>query len=363
MNSPNKKFARQERLEILLAMTVAALMRKKIEASENAEQNIVNAAEILTNLSALQDEDMATMREKIGYYDALTDEEKRLWQTRILNKISNRSLRLDADVHHTQIAEVLAAEPDYLSDYIMQRLPPDITLEIAADLQLENFVLTPLKNINSELESLLRRRFLNNFVNREDLYELKPLAMLNREDVLDLVQRLGRIEMAFVCRSVKDVENLAPFLRRFEPEDSQAILELMADLRTVEQVRLDKAEQLIKQAWAAEKHPTLIIQSVGLNKLAAALCGSDEITVRYTLQKMPVVLAVKVSDKIARWRERDFDTEVYQSEVETVSARILLDKMTQPEPENDSPAESGEKIAENLLPAAETSVSSETVEV
>lgn len=328
----SRELINQERLEVLLAMTIASLGQQRNE-KVTAEATPANLAEqILSKLSALNSDDLAAVREKIGYHDALTDEEKHLWQARTLGQISNRNARLDADVHHTQIAEVLTSEPSYISDYIMQRLPPNISLEIATDLHLENFELAPLKNVNADLESLLRRRFLSNFVSREDLYELKPLAMLSGEDLLDLVQRLGRIEMAFVCRSVKDVENLAPFLRRFEPEDSQAILELMADLRTVEQTRLDKAESLIKEAWAAEKHPTLIIQSVGLTKLAAALCQSEEMSVRYTLQKMPVVLAVKVLDKIARWRERELDSSVYQSEVETVSARILLDKMPQIQP-------------------------------
>jgi hypothetical protein len=349
MNTTAMQSDNQDRLDVLLAMAIAFNQQKK---ESNAEQDSI-LSEVLSDLSALNEKDLSAAREKLGYYDALTDEEKRLWQARIIGQIANHH-RLDKDVHHTQVAKVLSVEPDYVADYIIQRLSPEMAVEVAADLERSSFQPALLNSVHTDLESLLRRRFLSNFVGREDLYEVKPLAMLSGEDVLDLVQRLGRSEMAFVCRGVKDVESLAPFLRRFEPEDSQAILELMADLRTVEKKRLDKAEVLIKQAWVAEKHPTLVIQSVGLTKLAAALCDSDELTVRYTLQKMPVILAQKVKEKIEQWRKKADNTEIYQNEVETTAARILLDKLprnsVQDEPQTEDANENAptESVNESL---------------
>ena len=109
--------------------------------------------------------------------------------------------------------------------------------------------------------------------------------------------------------------------------DSQAILEQMANLRTVEKKRLDKAEALIKDVWAYEKDPALIVQLIGLTKLSAALSVSDEMSTRYLTQKLPINLAAKIYENIQSIAHEQSDCEMYQNEAETLAARILLEKI------------------------------------
>ena len=323
MSLPAAQTANQNRLEVLLAMAIAFNHSKKNEEVEEKPFS----EQIIAILSALGDPDLTAVREKLEAYDALTDEEKRLWQARIIGRVKNRSLTLDKDVHYTQIAECLRGEPEYLGNFILQRLSPEIAENVALILDKKPVAEGQTKNINPALENLVRRRFLSNFVARENLFEVKPLSLIAGGDFLEYIQRLGQDEIAIVCRGVKDVESLAPFLRRFDPADSQAILEQMATLRTVEKKRLEKAETLAKNAWANEKDPALIVQLIGLEKLAAALSGFDPLTARYIIQKLPANLAAKINANIQTTARNEEDIEMYGNEAETLAARILLEKM------------------------------------
>ncbi len=323
MSLPAAQIVNQNRLEVLLAMAIAFNHSKNSE--EIADKPF--SEQIIATLSALGDNDLSAVREKLEYYDALTDEEKRLWQARIISRVKNRSLTLDKDVHYTQIAEFLRSEPDYIGDFILQRLSPEISENVALILERKLGTNGQAKNVDPGVENLVRRRFISNFVSRENLFEVKPLSLIAGGDFLEYIQRLGQDEIAIVCRGVKDVENLAPFLRRFDPADSQAILEQMATLRTVEKKRLEKAETLAKNAWANEKDPALIVQLIGLEKLAAALSGFDTMTARYIIQKLPANLAAKINDNIQTTERSLEDVEMYGNEAETLAARILLEKM------------------------------------
>jgi hypothetical protein len=323
MSSPASQIANQDRLEVLLAMAIAYNQSKAVEETENEQLS----EQIIGILSALSDHDLQAAREKLKYYEALTTEEKRVWQARVLSRVKNRNLTLDKDVHYTQIAQFIHSEPEYIGNFILQRLSPEIADNVAVILERKLESIGQPKSVNSNLENLVRRRFLSNFVARENLFEVKPLSLIAGSDFLEFIQRLGQDEIAIVCRGVKDVESLAPFLRRFDPADSQAILEQMANLRTIEKKRLEKAESLVKNAWAHEKDPALIVQLIGLEKLAAALSGFDPLTARYLIQKLPLNLATKISDNIQTTERSQSDIEMYGNEAETLAARILLEKM------------------------------------
>lgn len=319
------QIANQDRLEVLLAMAVALYQTKNPEFSES-ESVQEPIAEMLSALSA---DDLRAAREKLEYYDALTAEEKRLWQARVLNRVKNRKLTIDKDVHYTQIADFLSSEPNYIGDFILHKLSPEMAANVALILDRKLIPNDASKNIDANLENLVRRRFLSNFAARENLFEMKPLLLIASGDLLEFIQRLGQNEIAFVCRGVKEVESLAPFLRRFDPLDSQAILEQMASLRSVKKMRVDKAESLVKQVWANEKDPALIVQLIGLVKLAAALSGLDKTSARYLTQKLPINLAVKINQNLRMIDYDQSDFEIYENEAETLASRILLEKMEQ----------------------------------
>ncbi|MBC7796463.1 MAG: hypothetical protein H7Z37_06300 [Pyrinomonadaceae bacterium] len=336
MHIQQKHAPDKERLEILLAITIAFNKRKAHLAT--SDDDFTNSKdELMLILSALNESDLAAITEKIEFYESLETEERQLWQARVLNRIHKNYERLDKDVHFTHIAEVLRDEPKYLQTYILQHLTQELTFDISSVLDLKIDV-EKSKNqvsIGANLKELVRRNFLSRFVSREDLPKIKPLALLSGNELLYLLQQLGRNEIAFVCRGIKEIENLAPFLRQFETADAQAIVAQMSNLRSIEKIRVDIAELLVKEAWQTESDQTLVVQLIGLYKLAAALVSVDTMNLRYTTQKMPVNLAAKLAKRLEFIAEKPLDSdvvtdeinEINASEVETVAAQILLERV------------------------------------
>ena len=323
-------------MEILLAMALtfnrqpeAELSTGDIEPNEPNETEPAAASileQVSSVLSALNDADLTEIREKIGLYENLDEAEKRQWQARVLSRVNNQNLRLDKDVHYTQVAEVLRPEPNYICGFILGNLSEEMRQNIVSNLDFPARGFETKAFVNNNLEQLLRRRFLTRFVTREELSELKPLAMLSGSDILKMLQQLGRSEIALVCRGIKEIENLAPFLRQFPAQDAQIIVEEMVKLRSVERRRIDKAETLVHEAWQSETDSTLVVQQIGLRKLAAAFAFSDDCEIRFTLQKLPFNLSEKLRKMLADdVNEPDF-VRAAEAEVEAVAARILLEK-------------------------------------
>lgn len=334
MQSSSEQAAAQERLEILLAMALTFNRQPETDSAANSESTAAATSileQVSAVLSALNDADLTEIRAKVGFYENLDETEKRQWQARVLSRVNNQNLRLDKDVHYTQVAEVLRSEPDYICGFILGNLSEEMRQNIIVSLDFPAHGFAAKAFVNHNLEQLLRRRFLTSFVTREDLSELKPLAMLSGGDILKLLQQIGRSEIALVCRGIKEVENLAPFLRQFPAPDAKIIVEEMIKLRSVERRRIDKAETLVHEAWQTETDSTLVVQQIGLRKLAAAFAFADDSEIRFTLQKLPLNLSKKLQKMFADdVNEPDF-VRAAEAEVETTAARILLEK-TAPAP-------------------------------
>jgi hypothetical protein len=341
---PNAPIQNKERLETLLFLTIAHAEKTRLSnAYENdrpnqivpAPSSIKAAFRLLS--SALTEEDYRALKKHAAEFEKLSDEEKSVLQSRALNRITARSSFLDKDVHFTQIVEVLRREPEYLQKFILRHLPPEMSIEVAPSLEIETFQTESApENISQNLQHLVRRKFLANFVARESLYEQKPLTFLTGENLLRLLQTLGQHEIALVCRGIAEIENLAPFLRRFGDFDAQFIVQEMANLGATEPRRIEQAEDLVKEAWQSEPSPALVTQFIGTLKLAAALAAlSDAMQIRYTTQKLPFNIAAKLENRLQFLNEKIGEQDVesleliglYEAEVETTAARILLEQV------------------------------------
>jgi hypothetical protein len=334
----------QERFDVLLAMGIA-FSKRASDVTNNSDETANDSKKetisesISQVFESLETENLASLRKKIEEYEALSPEEKKHWQSRILKRIKTSGARLDKDVHYTQIAEVLKGEPIYIRNFILKHLPGAMVASVNSvfDSKSSNNQTEPARGVavHPNIEALLRQRFLSNFVVQEDLSEVKPLSLLSGKNLLLLLQQLGRDEIAIVCRGIKDIENLASFLRMFDPVDAQAIVERVATLRTIEKKRINKAESLVKEIWQSEINPSAIVQIIGIHKLAAALACKNDLSVRYTMQKLAVDLALKLHERVDEVCEKIQNSdvlekelaEIFASEVETAAARLLLDQM------------------------------------
>lgn len=341
----NQKIS-QERFDVLLVMGIAFSKRELDVANNSAEgakdfRDETISEKISQIFETLETENLASLQKKIQEYEALTVEEKKQWQVRILKRIKTSGARLDKDVHYTQIAEVLKREPVYIRKFVLKHLPGAMVASVNSVFESENqnneeqSARSNGAAVHPNIENLLRQRFLSNFVVQEDLSEVKPLALLSGKNLLSLLQQLGRDEIAIVCRGIKDIENLASFLRMFDPVDAQAIVERVATLRTIEKKRIDKAESLVKEVWQSEIDPSLVVQLIGIHKLSGALACKNDLSVRYTTQKLAVDIAQKLHNRFesicqkiqnSNLLEKEL-AEIFASEVETAAARLLLDQM------------------------------------
>jgi hypothetical protein len=218
-------------------------------------------------------------------------------RTELLTRLKNRWGRLDENVHSAQIVAKLNDEPE----------------------RLRQIALGMREARNRYLTESLRRRFLADFVAAEDLTEIDETSDLTSAEIEVLIRKLGQKEIAVVCCGVGEVESLAPFLRRFPPADSQAILEEMARLEKIEKRRLIAAEKFVKNAWTTADDANLIVQIVGLQKLSAAL--PNETARRFAAQK----LAPEISEQMPLQIEIDnFAAEIYRAETRRLISEIRL---------------------------------------
>jgi hypothetical protein len=340
--------AGQERIETLLALGIAfgaKLKSATTEAESNEQLEPFNSNKILGFFSSLPESDRNLIAEKLRLFESLTEEEREIWETNALGRVVRKSTWLDKDVHYTQIAEVLRHEPEIVQHIVLEHLPETLVESVATSLGILHLLpehdateLThqtgPLPVVQDTPEEtvldVIRQSFLSSFVSRHELFYARPLEHLSGTDLLRLIQTLGIREVAIACRAIGDIESLAPFLRRFEANEAQAIVEEMSNLKTLEKTRVEKAELLLQETWSPVIGSTAILDKIGLFKLSQVLAASEPKMRRYTTQKLPVTIENKICDIIGQTQHILPETEwskLCESEVETIAAQIMLDNL------------------------------------
>jgi hypothetical protein len=334
----------EERLEILLALALAFSEKDNL-VSGNLESN---SFEIKTEticemsktiLNSLPNDDFNKIINKLNFYKSWNLNEQNSWKFRILQRMQDRSFWLDKFIHHTHLSKVLQSEPLYIQLFILNHLPADISHPVAVSLgilpQLQE-VTKPTKtkkNTKSnglpseELKTIVREKFLSNFIAFEDIFAPKPLDYLSGDEILNVIYQLGVNEIAFACCGINEIENLATFLRRFSEYTSQLIVNKLAKFNKIENDRISLAEAMIQEWWEkANNNTSALVGLIGFHKLARAMTLANSQEVTYLKQKLTVDLAEQFDDEfrsVQNKLDESFETEKPLTEI----AKVELDEI------------------------------------
>ena len=204
--------------------------------------------------------------------------------------------RFDERVHTSHVAEHLRGEPPRVRELVLSYLPERVAEEVWAQLGARRQAHAgESTEIAPEVIAVVRREFLSRFEPPPEA--ARPLDLLSGAGLARLVRVLGVRETAHACRGIEAVEAVASFLRRFEPEDFQAIRAHLYSPAEVSLARVLFAEEVVRDTLPARAEPAAMLDLVGLRMLANSFGReADSPRLRYAEQELPAEAARLLSE-------------------------------------------------------------------
>ena len=287
-----KTISQAEKNDILLALALA--FEKTFSNAETSEPAKTASELVERSFSAVGKEEFEALKSRAEIIDGLTKENRDAWQEIRLEKIRGRgrSHRLDENINPSHIVEVLNHEPRTIQILILKNLSSDLSRRIALYLGLD-FVPDdkPSKNgnqISEEIFSLVRQKFLSNFIALEEIYEPDELDKFTFNELENFIRHLGLREIAIACRGINSKETLAAFLNRFDEEDAREIAHYITELDKIRPFWVAQADTLVRKSWSADLPPAKVIKKIGFKLLATAFIMRDEMKCEYARQKLSI---------------------------------------------------------------------------
>lgn len=289
--------SQSERLDVLLVLALA-FERNREKSAERTTRRLVS-----DSFAALSREDLEILRLRADSFENLSAEEQKIWQAGWLDKIRRRgrTARLDEQINAAQVTEVLRFETKTARELIFRYLPPDIGVQVAAELGLKfdfsaafDSSKTARKPVDDKIIRLVRRKFLSNFVALEDIYEPTAADRLSGGELAAFVRQLGARETAIACRGISSKESLAVFLAGFNESDAREIAAYITELEKIKLFWVAEADKLVRRTLEMNFAPDDFLPNLGLQLLAAGFVGRERTAREYAAQKMP-------PDKAEQW--------------------------------------------------------------
>lgn len=274
-------------------------------------------------LQGLSKADRDACDARLAWHGALPAVEQARWLRHTLSRIGdNRHPQLDAQIDASHVLAVLRREPPRVQKLICAHLAPPLAEALAAQLSIAS--VTATHEPSSAVMNVVRDAFLRKFVSLRDLNAPTQLDALSRAELARTLRLLGVRETAFACRSIPAVETVAAFVRRFEPADARAILAHITMLTDALPARISFAERSLARMIEHEEDSTALLDRTGLYVLAAALAARDDVSARYTEQKLPLEGALELQALIDECRQ-SMSPEILRergAEVEAMAAEV-----------------------------------------
>lgn len=283
--------SKDERLDILLVLALAFEKKLGAAVGRTAERKVQHVAEKV--FAMLNGEDLKTLKSRAAFLDQFSDEKRTLWQGVWLDRIRRcrRPIRLDENVDPTQIVDTLAKEPSSIQGLILKNLPAELRRQIVPFLDAsfitgDNSSVHRDSSVSEDLTAVVRQQFLSNFLSLENIYNPTALDRLSAVHLERFIHDLGVRELAIACRGISSKEALAALLSRFREEDVKEIAEFIVELERVTPFWVFQADELVRKTWQPELEPEKLPGQLGLKLLGIAFIGRDEISKKYTAQKL-----------------------------------------------------------------------------
>lgn len=253
-----------------------------------------NVSDPLAPLSALPGATRQAVARRADWFAKLPAQNQHAWVAHMLARARGTVPRFDERVHPSHVTEELRGEPPRVRELVLSYLPGRVAEEVSAQLGASRRAgSAEAAAVAPEVVAIVRREFLARFEPPPDAP--RPLDLLLGAGLARLVRVLGVRETAHACRGIEAVEAVASFLRRFEPEDFQAIRAHLSSPADVAHSRVRFAEEVVRDALPARAEPAAMLDLVGLRMLANSF-GADSSRLRYAAQKLPVEAARLLSE-------------------------------------------------------------------
>jgi len=287
-----------ERVDMLLALALAFgdTSAGGEVSGETATTEGANASDPLAPLSALPGATRQAVARRADWFAKLPAQNQHAWVAHMLARARGPVPRFDERVHTSHVTEELRGEPPRVRELVLSYLPGRVAEEVSAQLgasRRAGSAEAAAAAVAPEVVAVVRREFLARFEPPPD--SPRPLDLLLGAGLARLVRLLGVRETAHACRGIEAVEAVASFLRRFEPEDFQAIRAHLSSPAEVAHARVRFAEEVVRDALPARAEPAAMLDLVGLRMLANSF-GADSSRLRYAAQKLPVEAARLLSE-------------------------------------------------------------------
>ena len=286
-----------ERVDMLLALALAFGERGAEVSGETTMPEGSNVPDPLAPLSALPGATRQAVARRADWFAKLPPQNQHAWVAHMLGRARVPVPRFDERVHPSHVAEELRAEPPRVRELVLSYLPERAAEEVASLLGSPRRAPSSeaAASVAPEIVAVVRREFLARFEPPPEAP--RPLDLLSGAGLARLVRVLGVRETAHACRGIEAVEAVASFLRRFEPEDFQAIRAHLYSPGEVAPPRVRFAEEVVRDALPARAEPAAMPDLVGLRMLANSFGrGDDSPRLRYAAQKLPVEAARLLSE-------------------------------------------------------------------
>lgn len=289
-----------ERVDMLLALALA-FGDTSAGVESDGEETLPEGSNVpdpLAPFSALPGATRQAVARRAEWFAKLPAQNQHAWVAHMLGRARGLVPRFDERLHASHVAEQLRAEPPRVRELVLSYLPEGVAEEVATQLGAQRHAHAgESAEIAPEVIAVVRREFLSRFEPPPDASRARPLDLLSGAGLARLVRVLGVRETAHACRRIEAVEAVASFLRRFEPEDFQAIRAHLYSPAEVAPARVRFAEEVVRDALPARAETGAMLDLVGLRMLANSFrAGADSPRLRYAAQKLPLEAARLLSE-------------------------------------------------------------------
>lgn len=295
--------ADRERIDTLLALTLMAARPARADTQGGGDADEQGALHAL--FASLRGAEREDAERRARWYAELSAEDRARWLARTLARARDRQAYLSGYMHPSHIIEALREEPASIRLLVLPHLPPVTAAEAALALgpappqamgQPEGREPAP------KVLRVVRNTFFARFVWSDDLSEPNALDRLSGVELARLVRMSGIREVAVACRSLTTREDVEAFLWRFPAEDAGAIRGHIQRLADVDLQRVTFAERQVARALSVESEPAAMLDQIGMRLLAICFAERDEVSLRFTSQKLPVEAARGLREMAAACR-------------------------------------------------------------
>ena len=327
-----RSISQAEKIDLLLVLSLAFQRKLGEPVGNYPKVKLTDLADV--NFSALPETYFSEIKTRAAILDELSPENRSKWQENRFEKLQRRgrSRLLDENINASHFADLLSREPKTVQCLVLKNLPSDLSQRIAFYLDIDSATLRSFSdlsaesNVNEEIDSLIKRNFLANFVSFTDIFVPEVIDGFSVTHLEEFIYQIGLREVALACRGITTKEALAAFLNGFSEDDARRIAVFITELEDVKPFWVMQADEIVRKSWSKKFPPEKVIKIIGLKLLATGFAGREDAAQKYTAQKISVYDAGNWL-KMVRRNEKALQSEVAEDNLKITKRQRSLERL------------------------------------